>query len=69
MSESAETGVEKGALVTGAGTGIGAALERALSQEGYRVGIQYRPSEGALPQRQPEPVAATHLKRPPPRHE
>ncbi|MFB3925925.1 MAG: 3-oxoacyl-ACP reductase family protein [Syntrophales bacterium] len=36
------------AVVTGGGTGIGAACCRALSREGFRVGIQYRKSlEGA----------------------
>lgn len=34
------------ALVTGAGTGIGAACARALADEGFRVGLHYRASEG-----------------------
>jgi 3-oxoacyl-[acyl-carrier protein] reductase len=33
------------ALVTGAGTGIGAACCRALAQEGFRIGVHYRSSE------------------------
>ena len=33
------------ALVTGAGTGIGSAIARALSAEGFRVGVHYRSSE------------------------
>jgi len=33
------------ALVTGAGTGIGAACARALAAEGFRVGVHYRSSE------------------------
>ena len=33
------------ALVTGAGTGIGAACARALADEGFRVGVHYRSSE------------------------
>ena len=33
------------ALVTGGGTGIGAACCRALSAEGFRVGVHYRSSE------------------------
>ncbi len=33
------------AVVTGGGTGIGAACCRALAKEGFRVGIQYRRSE------------------------
>ncbi|MEE9936800.1 MAG: SDR family NAD(P)-dependent oxidoreductase, partial [Deltaproteobacteria bacterium] len=32
------------ALVTGGGTGIGAACVRALAAEGFRVGIHYRAS-------------------------
>ena len=32
------------AIVTGAATGIGAACARALSAEGYRVGVHYRSS-------------------------
>lgn len=35
------------ALVTGGGTGIGAACCRALAQEGFRVGVHYRSSEEA----------------------
>jgi 3-oxoacyl-[acyl-carrier protein] reductase len=34
------------ALVTGGGTGIGAACCRALAAEGFRVGVHYRSSEG-----------------------
>jgi 3-oxoacyl-[acyl-carrier protein] reductase len=33
------------ALVTGGGTGIGAACCRALAQEGFRIGVHYRSSE------------------------
>ena len=33
------------AVVTGAGTGIGAACARALADEGFRVGVHYRSSE------------------------
>ena len=33
------------ALVTGGGTGIGAACCRALAAEGFRVGVHYRSSE------------------------
>ena len=33
------------ALVTGGGTGIGAACCRALADEGFRVGVHYRSSE------------------------
>lgn len=39
---SSERGV---AVVTGGGTGIGAACCRALAQEGFRVGVHYRSSE------------------------
>ena len=42
MSEAAEKPV---ALVTGGGTGIGAACCRRLAAEGFRVGIHYRSSE------------------------
>lgn len=35
------------AIVTGAGTGIGAACARMLSSEGFKVGIHYRKSEAA----------------------
>jgi 3-oxoacyl-[acyl-carrier protein] reductase len=33
------------ALVTGAGTGIGAAIARGLAEEGFRIGVHYRSSE------------------------
>jgi len=42
MSEASDKPV---ALVTGAGTGIGAACARRLATEGFRVGIHYRSSE------------------------
>ncbi|MBY0399545.1 SDR family NAD(P)-dependent oxidoreductase, partial [Myxococcota bacterium] len=42
MSEAGERPV---ALVTGGGTGIGAACCRRLAAEGFRVGIHYRSSE------------------------
>jgi 3-oxoacyl-[acyl-carrier protein] reductase len=42
MSEEAKAPV---ALVTGGGTGIGAACCRALAAEGFRVGVHYRSSE------------------------
>jgi 3-oxoacyl-[acyl-carrier protein] reductase len=42
MSETTDRPV---ALVTGAGTGIGAACARRLATEGFRVGIHYRSSE------------------------
>lgn len=35
------------ALVTGAGTGIGAACAQALSEEGFRVAVHYRSSEAS----------------------
>ena len=44
MSKS-ESGEAQVALVTGGGTGIGAACCRALSAEGFRVGVHYRSSE------------------------
>lgn len=34
------------AIVTGAGTGIGAACCRALTESGFRIGVHYRASEG-----------------------
>ena len=40
-----ETNDRPVALVTGAGTGIGAACARRLATEGFRVGIHYRSSE------------------------
>jgi len=40
-----ESGEKKVALVTGGGTGIGAACARALAAEGFRVGVHYRSSE------------------------
>ena len=42
MSEAESTPI---ALVTGGGTGIGAACCRALAAEGFRVGVHYRSSE------------------------
>ncbi|MBW2542150.1 MAG: 3-oxoacyl-ACP reductase FabG [Deltaproteobacteria bacterium] len=40
-----DSGDAKVALVTGGGTGIGAACCRALAAEGFRVGVHYRSSE------------------------
>jgi len=45
MTEMSET--KPVALVTGGGTGIGAACCRALAAEGFRVGVHYRSSEKA----------------------
>jgi 3-oxoacyl-[acyl-carrier protein] reductase len=42
---SADNGHTKVAVVTGGGTGIGAACCRALAAEGFRVGVHYRGSE------------------------
>ena len=44
MTEPGEGG-QRVALVTGGGTGIGAACCRALAAEGFRVGVHYRSSE------------------------
>jgi 3-oxoacyl-[acyl-carrier protein] reductase len=40
-----EADTQRVALVTGGGTGIGAACCRALTDEGFRVGVHYRSSE------------------------
>ncbi len=45
MSEAEAEGGKPVALVTGGGTGIGAACCRALAAEGFRVGVHYRSSE------------------------
>ncbi len=42
-----ESGGTRVALITGGGTGIGAACCRALAAEGFRVGVHYRSSEEA----------------------
>ena len=47
MTNSESTAAAKIALVTGGGTGIGAACCRALSAAGFRVGIHYNQSAGA----------------------
>ncbi len=44
---SGENGHRRVAIVTGGGTGIGAACCRALAAEGFRVGVHYRGSEEA----------------------
>ena len=44
-SEAPAAGEERVALVTGGGTGIGAACCRALAAEGFRVAVHYRSSE------------------------
>ena len=44
-SEVDQGGEKRIALVTGGGTGIGAACCRALAAEGFRVGVHYRSSE------------------------
>jgi 3-oxoacyl-[acyl-carrier protein] reductase len=45
MSETGETTTSPVALVTGGGTGIGAACCRELAAQGFRVGVHYRSSE------------------------
>ncbi|MCP4680919.1 MAG: 3-oxoacyl-ACP reductase FabG [Desulfobacterales bacterium] len=45
--ESSSTRNKKVALVTGGGKGIGAAISRALSKQGFFVGIHFRESENA----------------------
>jgi 3-oxoacyl-[acyl-carrier protein] reductase len=44
-SAASEDGDTRVALVTGGGTGIGAACCRALAAEGFRIGVHYRSSE------------------------
>jgi len=45
MNDSHDSDAQPVAIVTGGGTGLGAACCRALSSEGYKVGIHYRGSE------------------------